>query len=280
LLLVYVQSILFKAELTCCCCSSRYCRENSLRTRLSLPCTHIGASPPTFVPDLDVPFDLEFRRTLSIDDFEADLAEHLGKTQKEKEIGEKVETYFVSTSPILEWAIHTAGQMSKDTGWNEVVGLAIFDVKKLRQNFGTTIFRVSDVLSFLASEGKDTLIEQNLQKWARNCDEYVSVGQIPDDGFVRWVVWEELYALPASIISDRFVRAYTLGIYRQWIQVQHVELESICQKIFEFGKVLVGPRDDLLFPLVELILRPGILFWGFETESSEDIIKAKIRALF
>jgi hypothetical protein len=77
-------------------------------------------------------------------------------------------------------------------------------------------------------------------------------------------------------------KASTLGKYRQWmreIQEQHVELENICQRIVEFGKVLAGPQDDLLFPLIELILRPGILFWGFETESSEDIIKARIRAL-
>jgi hypothetical protein len=36
---------------------------------------------------------------------------------------------------------------------------------------------------------------------------------------------------------------------------------------------------DLLFPLIELILRLGILFWGFGNESFEEIIKAKIRAI-
>jgi hypothetical protein len=41
---------------------------------------HVGASQPTFVPDLDVPFDLEFRRTLSVNEFATDLAEYLGKT--------------------------------------------------------------------------------------------------------------------------------------------------------------------------------------------------------
>jgi hypothetical protein len=103
-------------------------------------------------------------------------------------------------------------------------------------------------------------------------------GRIPDDGLVRWVVWEELYTSPASILSDRFVRAYNLGIYREWmqeIQEQHIELENLCQRIVEFGKVLAGLQDDLLFLLIELILRPGILFWGFETESSEDIIKQR-----
>jgi hypothetical protein len=135
-----------------------------------------------------VPFDFEFRSTLSINDFAMNLAEHLGKTQKEKETGEKIETCFVSMSPILEWTIHTVGQKSKDKDQNEEVSLAIFDVKKLRQTSGTTIFHVSDVLRFLASEGRNSLIEQGLQEWARNCDEYISVGRIPDDGLVRWVV--------------------------------------------------------------------------------------------
>jgi hypothetical protein len=125
---------------------------------------YVGASQPTFVPELDVPFDLEFRRTLSVDEFATDLAEHLGKTRKEKEIGEKIETYFLSASLILEWTIHTAGQKWNARGGGEVVGLAIFDVKKLRENSGTTIFRVSDVLKFLASKGKDFLIEQDLQE--------------------------------------------------------------------------------------------------------------------
>jgi hypothetical protein len=65
----------------------------------------------------------------------------------------------------------------------------------------------------------------------------------------------------------------------QEIQEEHIELENIYQRIVGFRKTLAGPQDDILFLLIELILRPGILFWGFETKSSEEIIKAKIRAL-
>jgi hypothetical protein len=108
------------------------------------------------------------------------------------------------------------------------------------------------------------------------------VGKIPDDGLVGWVVWKELYlSLPNSLSKKCFERAYTLGKYREWmqeIQEEHIELEDICQRIVKFGKVLAGQQDDLLFPLIELVLRPGIQFWGFTTESSEDVV-AKIRAL-
>jgi hypothetical protein len=108
------------------------------------------------------------------------------------------------------------------------------------------------------------------------------VGKIPDDGLVRWVVWEELYLSPANILSKKcFVKAYNLGWYRKWIPEyqQHIELDNICQRMVEFGKVLAGPQDDLLSPLIELVLSPGIQFWGFIAESSEDVVVAKIRAL-
>ncbi len=46
--------------------------------------------------DLHVPFELEFRRNWSFDDFAATLlAEHLNKTREEKGRGEKIETCFV-----------------------------------------------------------------------------------------------------------------------------------------------------------------------------------------
>jgi hypothetical protein len=211
-----------------------------------------------------------------------ELTLHLGKTREEEERGEKIETSFVSMSPMLEWTIHTTGQEWKGIGQvaDEVAGLAIFDVETLWQTSDTTIFRVSDVLDFLANRGKGQLIARDLQKWARNCDEYVSMGEIPDDGLVRWVAWEELSTSPTRLFADCFVKAYTLAKYREWIDIQRVELEDICQRILEFGKVLAGLQDDLLLlPLTELILRPGILFWGFETNSPENTIKARIHIL-
>lgn len=78
-----------------------------------------------------MPFDLAFRRNFSIDEFAGFLAEHLNKTQKEREGKEKVNTYFMTMSLVLEWTIHTAGQKWKGRDADEVVGLAIFDVTKL-----------------------------------------------------------------------------------------------------------------------------------------------------
>jgi hypothetical protein len=241
---------------------------------------YAGMASPTFTPDLDVPFDLGFKRIVSFDEFIVDLANHLSKTQKE-EGGERIETYFVSMSPILEWTIHTAGKKERNTTQDEVVGLAVFDVKKLRQKSSTTIFRVSHVLEFLISQGRSFLIPAEVQKWARNCDEYVSVGKIPDDGLVRWVRWAELYSQSVTILPECFSRAYTLAIYRNWIENQCVELgvEDVCNRIVNFGKVLAGPQGDLLFPLIKLVLKPGIQFWGLRTAMGEDEIESRIHVI-
>jgi len=242
---------------------------------------HVGTSQPTFSPGLNIPFDLRYRCTSSIDNFALELGLHLDKT-REDERGGKIATTFVSMTPMLEWTLHTTGQKwrYRDQTADEVAGLAIFDVEKLRQTSDTAIFRVSDVLDFLASQGKDQLIRQDLQRWARNCNEYVLMGRIPNNGLVRWLEWEELSTLPALLFPGCFLRAYTLAQYCKWRGTQHFKLGDICQRIVESGKILAGPRDDVLLPLTELILRPGIHFWGFEIDSLEtDAVKAKIRVL-
>jgi hypothetical protein len=47
----------------------------------------------------------------------------------------------------------------------------------------------------------------------------------------------------------------------------------------DFRKVLARPQDDLLSPLIELVLGLRIPFWGFITKLSEDVVVARIRAL-
>jgi hypothetical protein len=156
-----------------------------------------------------MPFDREFRCTFSIDDFALFLSDHLSKTQQEKDGGEEIETCLVSMSSILEWTIHSAGKKQGVISQNPggVVGLAIFDVKKLGQNLDTAIFRVSDIFEFFKGQGNGQLIAREFQKWAQNYDEYVLMGRISNDGLVRWVVWEELSSPPTTILSSWFQKA-------------------------------------------------------------------------
>jgi hypothetical protein len=243
---------------------------------------YVGPGQPIFEPELDAPFDLEFKRTTSVDGFVEFLAQHLKKTQEEKNTGNKVETCFLSMSPVLEWTIHATVQKWRNSVLDESVGLAVFDVKKLRQNSGLTVFRVSDILTFLASQGKEQSIPWNIQEWAQNCDEYVSMGKDYRRGPYRWVPCTELWASP--MLSNRFFNAYTLGVYRQWrAEVYNdrecTKVEDVCQKVVEFGKLLAGPRDSILLSFVELLLKPGIQFWELKTDAPEEVIRARCQEL-
>lgn len=217
-----------------------------------------------------------------MDEFTEFLARHLGKTQEEKETGNKVETPFLSMSPELEWTIHATGQKWNDSGRDDTVGLAIFDVKKLRQTSGLTVFHVSDILRFLENRGKEQLIPQGIQRWARNCDEYVSMGKINGRGLHRWVPGTELWASP--MLSGQFFKAYTLAVYRRWRDEAYddkecISVEDVCQKIIKFGKLLAGPRAGNLRPFVELILKPGVQFWELKTDASKEIVEARCHEL-
>lgn len=139
---------------------------------------YVGMSQPTFQPELEVPFDFESRRTISVDKFAAHLAKHLGKTQEQKRTGDKIQTYFLSMSSVLEWTIHTTGQKWRESAAEEIAGLGIFDVRRLRQTSDSTIFRVSDILQFLKGRGKEEFIPRGIQRWAQNCDEYVLMGNV------------------------------------------------------------------------------------------------------
>ena len=84
------------------------------------------ASQPTFVPDINISFDLGFKREVSLDAFAIRLALHLNKTQEKAKV-KSAETPFLSMSPILEWAVHLTGQKERVNSTNNTVGLAIFD---------------------------------------------------------------------------------------------------------------------------------------------------------
>lgn len=123
------------------------------------------------------------------------------------------------------------------------------------------------------------MIPQDVSRWAKNCDEYVSVGKIPDNGLVRWVKWKELYPSPVTIISSTFVWSYTIKVFRDEVVQQTLEIDDICGRIINLGRVLAGPHDNLILPLALLILKPTIRFWGFSTEMSDDVIETRIHDL-
>lgn len=83
---------------------------------------------PKFCAQEHYPFDCEFRSLISLHAFSKEVEHHLGKTEY------PVETFLISTSPVLQWTIHTVGQRHRkirDPVF--AVGLAIFDIHRWRK---------------------------------------------------------------------------------------------------------------------------------------------------
>ena len=61
------------------------------------------------------------------------------------------------------------------------------------------------------------------------------------------------------------------------VHQQELGLEEICNGVIEFRRALAGLEDGLILPLILLILKPGMRFWGFGTGPSDETITARIR---
>ena len=162
---------------------------------------------------------------------------------------------------------------------NQTVGLAIFDVEKLRQGAGQTLFRVSDILHYFERRGEGELISQEVKKWVPNCDKYVLMGKAHKSALLRWVPFNELRA--SGFLSEKFFKAYTLAKYRQWIRGAEtfIEAEGFCRKIVGFGMILAGPEVKILSPLVQLILNQDPQFWGFGVNTSDEVVRKRVHEL-
>jgi hypothetical protein len=222
-----------------------------------------------------VSFDDTFRRGTSVQKFIAALAKHLGKTQLEKKAGCTLDTMFSSMSPKLEWTIHRTGQGSKPYNEEEVAGLVIYDLRRLRMARDVTVFRVRDIIQFLKDQGLAHLIEAQFRCWAENCDEYVTIGDSVRYGMVRWVSWTELYKM--RTISYTFVKAYTLAVYQQWKIDAKIDADEVSEAVGELSLLLGGEDLKNVLLMVNLILKPGLSFWGFRTKASDTTIDVACR---
>lgn len=81
------------------------------------------------------------------------------------------------------------------------------------------------------------------------------------------------------VISSTFVWAYTIKVFHDQVVQHPLEIDDICGRIITLGKVLAGPHGNLVLPLVLLVLKPTIRFWGFSCEMSDYVIEARIHDL-
>jgi hypothetical protein len=229
-----------------------------------------------------VVLDDHYRQAKSVNDFVLSLGNHLGKTERETKIGRRLITKFTSTSSGLNWTLHLAGKKSREQheqGKAGHVSFVIFDLQALSKTPNVTVFRVADVLDFLQTSGKSSLIAEEHQRWARNCDEYVIMGRGVEKAVVQIVPWSELRVTP--IINQHFRNAYTLKQYERFRDNavdRRIEtgFEQVCQMVVESAKAVAGHKASdaaLVQLLVRLILKPGTWFWGINTTSGQEEIR-------
>jgi hypothetical protein len=197
-------------------------------------------------------------------------------------------TRFTSTSSRLDWTLHLTGKKSREQdeqGKGGHVSFVIFDLQALSKAPNVTVFRVADVLDFLQTSGKSSLILGEHQRWARNCDEYIVMGQGFEHAVVQVVPWSELRWIP--ILNQQFRSAYTLKYYEQ-IRDNAVDrrieigLEQVCKKVVESAKAMAGHKANdaaLVHLLVRLILKPGAWFWGIHTSSGHEGLRDGCRMI-
>jgi hypothetical protein len=231
---------------------------------------------------LEVVFDDHYRQAKSVNDFVLSLGNHLGKTERETKTKRRLITKFTSTSSRLNWTLHLAGKKSREQheqGEAGHVSFVIFDLQALSKTPNVTVFRVADVLDFLQTSGKSSLVREEHQRWARNCDEYVIMGRGVEKAVVQTVPWSELRVTP--IINQQFRNAYTLKQYERFRDNavdRRIEtgFEQVCKMVVESAKAVAGHKASeaaLVQLLVRLILKPGTWFWGITTSSGQEEIR-------
>lgn len=252
-------------------------RKLLFRAHESKDTTQTGAYESTVVEKV---FNDRYRHRYSVEMFIKLLGKHLGRTVMEKP-GKAI---FTSTSPRLEWTLHLAGQKARalrDTRREGQVSFVVFDLQALSKLDNISVFRVSDMLDLINERGQAGLIESKYQQWASNCDEYVIMGRGIHRGVINVVPWEDIERMP--IITGRFYRAYTLEHYSyfrdtDYAQISNTSTDKMSKMVVELAKVLAGgegSRWDMIQHFVDLILQPGIWFWGIRLSGTEE--EARIR---
>jgi hypothetical protein len=227
-----------------------------------------------------------FKRKTSVPSFLEELQHHLKKITLPRE------TYLVSMTPNLEWAIHRTGQKCRQGSWFHEPGqsaLAVIDTHELSNSEGTIALRVTDIIAYADAHNMDGLFDAEARKWAANCDEYVAINVIPSTALVKRMPWSDLYRpdLPLCLIPELFTTSFTLGWWRQKLEKDDSPLHQVAVKIANFAQKIVeaGPPNTNLRHDDAISLIACASDWGYKAASdrsrliSAAMLHAKINAM-
>jgi hypothetical protein len=185
-----------------------------------------------------------FKKETSMPSFLEKLQHHLRK------ITLPCETYLVSMTPHLEWAIHRTEQKCRrgsrfhKSGQN---ALAVIDTHELCGTDGAIALRVTNIIAYADTHSMRDLFDTEVRKWAANCDEYIAINVIPFTALVKWISWSDLYRqnLPQCLIPGPFTTWYTLGLWRQNLTQDNIPLHQVAVRIANLVQRIVdaGPPN-------------------------------------
>lgn len=212
----------------------------------------------------ELQWDTESRRITSMQSFLEELQRHL------KKITAPCETYLVSMTPHLDWALHRTGQKGRqgsDFYKAGVNGLAVIDADQIRNNPGAAILRVADVIAYADRHVHDVSFDSDARRWAGNCDEYIAINLVPPAALARWIPWTDLYQpqLQDCLLTECFTTYYTLGLWRQRYIPDASPLQQVAKKVSRLATVMSnatpGHGDFDLDSAISLIVKWSD--WGY-----------------
>lgn len=211
-----------------------------------------------------------FRKKTSVPSFLEELQRHLRK------ISLPCETYLVSMTPHLEWAIHRTGQKCREGSWFHQPGqsaLAVIDTNELSGSENSIVLRVTDIIDYADVHNMNGLFNTEVRTWAANCDEYIAVNIIPSAALVKRVPWSDMYRphLPQCLIPEPFTTSYTLGFWRKTYEKDDMPLHQVAVRIAKFAQEIVeaGPPNSDLGHNDAITLIAHASDWGYGAASDK-----------
>lgn len=229
---------------------------------------------------------LPSKKKTSVLSFLEELQHHLRKITLPRE------TYLVSMTPNLEWAIHRTGQKCQRGSRFHKPGqsaLAVIDTHELSGTEGTIALRATDIIAYADPHSMKDLFDAQVRKWAANCDEYVAINVIPSTVLVKWIPWSDLYRpdFPQCLIPEPFTTWFTLGLWRQKLEKDDSPLHQVAKRIANFAQRIVeaGPSNMDLGHDDAISLIAHASDWGYKAANdrsrlvSAAMLHAKINAM-
>lgn len=203
---------------------------------------------------------------------------------------------FVSLSADFRWTAQRACQNGKtapekDDGGNDkyIPGLAIFNTSIIQSHKNWHIWRVSDIEEFFL--GTTSPIDRYLCRWARNAEEYVCWGLIPQNALISFTRIKDLIQPPdanaAAFLTSKFVHSEHLWNFKQQQPKENISLEEYTNRAINLVRQLllrdcadgVDLKEWYIDELTRYLTFNHGLDWGYIVSGSYEEVKESSEAM-